>query len=113
MLKTDLLVLSDEIYEKLVYGDTRAVSFASLDPALPDRTLTVNGFAKTFSMPGWRLGWAAGPKEIIGAIRRLMSHETTDVAGFVVAGGIAALTSPQAPQAIENMPWSSSGGGPT
>ena len=103
VLKTDMLVLSDEIYEKLVYSGTQAVSFASLDKALPERTITVNGFAKTFSMPGWRLGWAAGPKNIIGAMRRLMSHETSDVAGFVIAGGLAALTSPQAPAAIEAM----------
>ncbi len=103
VLQTGLTVLSDEIYEKLVYGQTRAVSFAALDQALPERTITVNGFAKTFSMPGWRLGWAAGPKNVIGAMRRLMSHETSDVAGFVVAGGLAALTSPQAPAVIEAM----------
>jgi aspartate aminotransferase len=103
VLKTDLIVFSDEIYEKLVFGDTKFVSFATLDRRLPERTVTFNGLAKTFSMPGWRLGWAAGPKDIIDAIRRLMSHETTDPVSFAQAGALAAYTSPQAAGTIEAM----------
>ena len=103
VLKTDLVVLSDEIYEKLVYGDTKFVSFASLDERLLERTITFNGLSKTYSMTGWRLGWAAGPKDAIGAMRNLMSHETTDPVSFAVAGALAAYTSPHAPQAIEAM----------
>lgn len=103
VLKTNLIVFSDEIYEKLIYGQTKFVSFAALDKALPERTITFNGLSKTYSMTGWRLGWAAGPKKAIGAIRNLMSHETTDPAGFVVAGGLAAYTSPEAPAAVEAM----------
>lgn len=103
VLKTDLIVFSDEIYEKLIYGDTRFVSFAALDKRLPERTVTFNGLAKTFSMPGWRLGWAAGPVDLIAAIGGLMSHETTNPVSFAQAGALAAYTSPQAPAAIEAM----------
>ena len=57
---TDVIVMSDEIYEKLIYGDTKFVSFAALSPDAYNRTLTLNGFSKTFSMTGWRLGYTAG-----------------------------------------------------
>ena len=103
VLQTNLIVFSDEIYEKLIYGDTKFVSFASLEPRLLERTLTFNGLSKTYSMTGWRLGWAVGPKDAMSAIKRLMSHETTDPVSFAVAGALAAYTSPQAPQAIEAM----------
>ena len=103
VLQTDLIVLSDEIYEKLVYGEAKFVSFASLDERLAERTITFNGLSKTYSMTGWRLGWAAGPKDVIGAMSRLMSHETTDPVSFAVAGALAAYTSPHAPQAVESM----------
>jgi aspartate aminotransferase len=103
VLKTDLLVFSDEIYEKLIYGDTEFVSFASLDARLPERTVTLNGLAKSFAMTGWRLGWAVGPKEIIGAIGRLMSHATTNPVSFAEAGALAAYTSEEAAPAIETM----------
>jgi aspartate aminotransferase len=103
VLKTDLIVLSDEIYEKLIYGGTKFVSFAALDKRLPERTVTFNGLAKTYSMTGWRLGWAAGPKDVIGAMSKLMSHETSDTVSFAQAGALAAYTSPQAPATIEKM----------
>jgi len=103
VLKTDLIVFSDEIYEKLVYGDTQFVSFAALDGRLPDRTVTINGLAKTYSMTGWRLGWAAGPLDVINAVRRLMSHETTDPVSFAQAGALAAYTDPRMDETIETM----------
>jgi len=103
LLQTDLLVLSDEIYEKLIYGDNKFVSFAALDPKLPERTLTFNGLAKTYSMTGWRLGWVAGPQEIISAVARLMSHETTNPVSFAQAGALAAYTDPQAGAVVEKM----------
>jgi len=103
VLQTDLMVLSDEIYEKLIYGDTKFVSFATLDPRLMERTVTVNGLAKTFSMTGWRLGWAAGPKNVIGAVKWLMSHETTNPVSFAQAGALAAYTSSEAAGAVEAM----------
>jgi len=103
VLKTDLIVLADEIYEKLIYGRTKFVSFAALDDRLGERTLTFNGLSKTFSMTGWRLGWVAGPREAIDAIARLKSHETTNPVSFAQAGALAAYTSPEAPRAVEEM----------
>lgn len=103
VLQTDLIVLSDEVYEKLVYGGTKFVSFASLDDRLPERTITLNSFSKTFAMTGWRLGWAAGPAEVIAGIRRLMSHETTNPVSFAQAAALAACTDPRGPPATERM----------
>jgi len=88
---TDVMVMSDEIYEKLVYGDTKFVSFASLSQDAYNRTLTINGFSKAFAMTGWRLGYTAGPVEVIKAMTRLQSHMTQNPVSFVQAGGIAAL----------------------
>jgi aspartate aminotransferase len=103
ILETDCIVFSDETYEKLVYGDTKFVSFAALEPSLPQRTMTFNSLSKTYSMTGWRLGWAAGPKEVIAAMRRFASHATTNPVSFVQAGGLAAYTTPEADETIEAM----------
>ena len=103
VLETDLIAISDEIYEKLVYGETRFVSFASLDPRLPERTITVNGLSKSFAMTGWRLGWLAGPEEVVDGVRRLMSHQTTNPVSFAQAGALAAYTDPQADEIVEQM----------
>jgi len=99
---TNVMVLSDEIYEKLIYGDTRFVSFASLSEDAYNRTLTLNGFSKTFSMTGWRFGYTAGPLEVIKAMGRLQSHMTSNPVTFCQYAAIAALGE-QAEQAIENM----------
>ena len=99
---TDVMVLSDEIYEKLIYGDTKFVSFASLSDDAYNRTLTVNGFSKAFSMTGWRLGYTAGPLEIIKAMGRLQSHMTSNPVSFAQDAAIAALGEP-AGEAIERM----------
>ncbi len=99
--RDELLVFSDEIYEKLVYGDTRFVSFPSLDARLKDRTVIFNGLSKTYSMTGWRLGWAAGPSEAIGAMKRLMSHATTNPVSFAQAASLAAYTDPRGEEIIE------------
>ena len=103
VLKTDLIVFSDEIYEKLVYGGVKFVSFASLDKRLPERTITFNGLSKTYSMTGWRLGWAAGPTEPIAAMAKLMSQATTNPVSFAQAGALEAYTSPKAAGTIEAM----------
>jgi aspartate aminotransferase len=103
VLETDLIVISDEIYEKLIYGDTKFVSFAALDPRLIERTITVNGLSKSFAMTGWRLGWMAGPTDVIDAVRRLMSHQTTNPVSFAQAGALAAYTDPQAEKIVEQM----------
>lgn len=91
----DLLVLSDEIYEHLLYDGHHHIPFASL-PGMADRTLTVNGFSKSYAMTGWRLGYVAGRRQIIGEIFKVHSHSVTCATSFVQAGGVAALTGPQA-----------------
>jgi aspartate aminotransferase len=88
---TNVYVLSDEIYEKLIYGDTKFVSFASLSEDAYNRTLTLNGFSKTFAMTGWRLGYTAGPVEVIKAMARLQSHMTSNPVTFAQDAAIAAL----------------------
>ena len=103
VLQTDLIVISDEIYEKLIYGDTRFTSFAALDPRLWERTITVNGLSKSFAMTGWRLGWLAGPSDVIGGVKRLMSHQTTNPVSFAQAGALAAYTDPQGAEIVEQM----------
>ncbi|MHC4294275.1 MAG: pyridoxal phosphate-dependent aminotransferase [Planctomycetota bacterium] len=103
VLEKDLIVFSDEIYEKLIYGETKFVSFAALDKRLGERTLTFNGLSKTFAMTGWRLGWVAGEKSAIAAIRSLMSHQTTNPVSFAQAGALAAYTSPEAADTVEGM----------
>lgn len=100
---TDIIVLSDEIYEKLIYGDTKFVSFASLTEDAYNRTLVVNGLSKSFAMTGWRLGYTAGPLEIIKAMSRLQSHMTSNPVTFVQDAAIEALTNPVAAETIEKM----------
>jgi aspartate aminotransferase len=100
---TDVMVLSDEIYEKLIYGDTRFVSFAALSEDAFNRTITLNGLSKTFAMTGWRLGYAAGPLEVIKAMGRLQSHMTSNPVTFAQYAAIAALNDPQANDCVEGM----------
>ncbi len=99
---TNVAVMSDEMYEKLIYGDTKFVSFAALSEDAYNRTLTLNGFSKAFSMTGWRLGYTAGPLEVIKAMSRLQDHMTSNPVTFVQYAAIAAL-GPQAGEAIETM----------
>jgi aspartate aminotransferase len=99
---TDVCVVSDEMYEKLIYGKTEFVSFASLSEDAYNRTLTMNGFSKAFSMTGWRLGYTAGPLDIIKAMGRLQSHMTSNCVTFCQYAAIAALGTP-AHEAIEKM----------
>ncbi len=99
---TNVIVLSDEIYEKLIYGETKFVSFAALSRDAYTRTITLNGFSKAFSMTGWRLGYAAGPLEVIKAMGRLQSHMTSNPVTFGQYAAIAALGDP-ADKAIEDM----------
>ncbi|MBC7996334.1 MAG: pyridoxal phosphate-dependent aminotransferase [Leptolyngbya sp.] len=95
VVKNDLLVVSDEIYEKLVYDDTKHVSIGSLSPEIYDRTLVSSGFAKAYSMTGWRVGWLAGPVEIIRAATLIQGHSTSNVCTFAQWGAITALESSQ------------------
>jgi aspartate aminotransferase len=95
----DLIALSDEIYEKLVYGQ---IHFSlGMFPGMAERTITVNGFSKAYAMTGWRLGYAVAPKEIIGYMNRVQQHTISHPTTFAMYGGVAALCGPQ--QCIEEM----------
>ena len=91
----DLVVLSDEIYEKILY-EGEHVSPASLD-GMFDRTVTVNGFSKTYSMTGWRLGWLVAPKPIFKEISKVQEHTITCATAFAQKAGVAALRGPSEP----------------
>ena len=91
----DILILSDEIYEKLVYGGHQHVSIASLGKEVADLTITVNGFSKAYAMTGWRLGYTAAPQGIADAIDVLQSHTTSNPTTFAQYGAIAALQGDQ------------------
>ncbi len=91
----DILILSDEIYEKLVYGGHQHVSIASLGKEVADLTITVNGFSKAYAMTGWRLGYTAAPQAIADAIDVLQSHTTSNPTTFAQYGAIAALQGDQ------------------
>ncbi len=87
----DILILSDEIYEKLVYEDTKHFSIGSIDEEVRNLTITVGGFSKAYSMTGWRLGYTAAPAEIAKAIDTLQSHSTSNATSFAQHGAIAAV----------------------
>ena len=96
-----LWVISDEIYQNLVYDGVRAVSIVEAVPALADRTILVNGVAKSYAMTGWRLGWMVGPADAIKAAANLQSHLTSNVSNITQRAAIEALTGPQ--DAVEAM----------
>jgi aspartate aminotransferase len=91
----EIYILSDEIYEKLVYDGTEHVSIASLTPEAYDLTITVNGFSKAYSMTGWRLGYLGAPEPIAKAIDSLQSHSTSNPCSFSQKGGLAAIKGDQ------------------
>ncbi|GAB3211528.1 pyridoxal phosphate-dependent aminotransferase [Marinactinospora thermotolerans] len=88
----DLWVLTDEIYEHLVYGDARFTSMPVEVPELADRTVVVNGVAKTYAMTGWRVGWIVGPKDVVKAAGNLQSHATSNVANVSQVAALAAVS---------------------
>ncbi len=88
-----LWVLSDEIYEKIVYGQEH-LSIGSF-PGMEERTVTVNGFSKCYAMTGWRLGYLAGPQEIMKWVNRILSHSVSHATTFVQWAGVEALKGPQ------------------
>jgi aspartate aminotransferase len=97
-IKHDILIVSDEIYEHLIYDeDVQHVSMASLGPEYYDHTIIINGVSKTYAMTGWRIGFAAGPAEIIKAMIDIASHSTSNPTSIAQYGAIAALQGPQAP----------------
>jgi aspartate aminotransferase len=90
-----LWVISDEIYQNLTYDGQRAASITEGVPALADRTILVNGVAKTYAMTGWRVGWMIGPADAIQAASNLQSHLSSNVSNISQRAAIAALTGPQ------------------
>jgi aminotransferase len=94
-IEHDLLVISDEIYEKITYDEARHCSIASL-PDMADRTLTVNGFSKAYSMTGWRLGYVAAPKKLIDSLIRVHQYSATCATSFAQKGAVAAYRESQA-----------------
>ncbi|MFM6107363.1 MAG: pyridoxal phosphate-dependent aminotransferase [Sphaerospermopsis kisseleviana] len=101
IVDADILVVSDEIYEKILYDGTEHISIGSLGADIFARTLISNGFAKGYSMTGWRLGYLAGPLEIIKAASTIQGHSTSNVCTFAQYGAIAALESSQ--ECVEEM----------
>lgn len=94
-VEEDILILSDEIYEHLVYGDTVHTSTASLSEEIYNLTITINGFSKGYSMTGWRLGYSASPAPIAKAIKMIQDHMCSNVCSFAQYGAIEALTGDQ------------------
>ena len=90
-LKHDILVLADEIYEKLIYGGQTHFSIAAVSPEMKEKTIVVNGVSKSYAMTGWRLGYLAAPKEIAKAIASFQSHSTSNVNTMTQYASIAAL----------------------
>ena len=97
----DILVVADEIYEKIIYDGAQHVSIGSLGKEIFDRTLISSGFAKAYSMTGWRVGYLAGPIELIKATSTIQGHSTSNVCTFAQYGAIAALESSQ--ESVEKM----------
>jgi aspartate/methionine/tyrosine aminotransferase len=90
-LEHGLWVVTDEIYEHLVYGDAEFHSLPVVVPELADRTIIVNGVAKTYAMTGWRVGWLIGPADVVGAAQNLQSHATSNVCNVAQAAALAAV----------------------
>jgi len=95
----DIYILSDEIYEKLVYDDVKHVSIASLSQEAYDLTITVNGFSKAYAMTGWRLGYMAASEAVAKAVDNIQSHSTSHPCSFAQKGAVAALKGDQQPLA--------------
>jgi aspartate aminotransferase len=98
--KSDLFVISDDVYEKFLYDSPRCPHILGLKPHLRDRVLITNSVSKTYAMTGWRLGYAAGPKELISAIETLQSQSTSNPTSIAQAAAVTALTGTQEPVGI-------------
>lgn len=94
-LENNFYILSDEIYEKMVYDDFEFVSFPSLHNELKKKTILVNGVSKTYAMTGWRIGYAAGPEAVINGINKIQSHTTSHASSISQSAAIEAVAGPQ------------------
>ncbi|KUO59667.1 aspartate aminotransferase [bacterium BRH_c32] len=97
----DFYIISDEIYEKLIYEDYKFVSFAELNESMKKRTIVINGVSKAYAMTGWRIGYAAGPENIIKGINKLQSHSTSNASSISQAATVEALNGNQ--EVVEEM----------
>ncbi len=88
-------IMSDDMYEHLMYADFKYATIAQIEPKLRDRTLTISGVSKTYAMTGWRIGFGAGPKDLIKAMVNIQGHATAGVSGITQAAAVAALDGPQ------------------
>jgi aspartate aminotransferase len=91
---SQIRVLTDDIYEKLAYGEQPPATVAQAEPRLRDRTLTMNGCSKTYAMTGWRIGYAGGPRDLIAAMDKLQSQSTSNASSVAQAAAAAALDGP-------------------
>jgi aminotransferase len=98
----DLLVISDEIYDRLIYGSGRHITFSSL-PGMRDRTILIGGFSKDYAMTGWRLGFALGPADILDAMRKIHQYTIMSASTTAQVAAITALTDPRAEEAVQAM----------
>jgi aspartate aminotransferase len=94
-IRYNLCVIADEVYEKIVFDGARHISIASLGPEIAARTITVNSFSKTYAMTGWRLGYNAGPAQLVATMEKVNSVCGRAAAAFIQRAGIAALNGPQ------------------
>ncbi len=101
--KKKIYVISDEIYEKLVYGGEEHISIASLSDYMKEHTVVVNGMSKSYSMTGWRIGYLAAPSDIAKAVSSMQSHTTSNACSIAQYASVAALTSDESNKFIENM----------
>ncbi len=90
-----VMVLSDDIYEHLIFDDFKFSTLAEIEPGLYDRTLVVNGVSKAYSMTGWRIGYAGGPEALIKKMAEIQGHSTSNPCSISQAASVAALTGPQ------------------
>jgi aspartate aminotransferase len=101
VLANNLAVISDEIYEKLVFGEAKSSCFATLHPRLAERTITVSGVSKSYAMTGWRIGWGVGPAHIAKAMGNVQSQQTGCPSSISQYAAVAAIEGDQ--QCVETM----------
>ena len=90
-----VLIMSDDIYEKIIYDNLEFNTLAAIEPRLKDRCLTLNGVSKAYCMTGWRLGYCGAPKEIIAAMNKIQSQSTTSTSSISMAAAVEAINGPQ------------------
>jgi aspartate aminotransferase len=103
LANSDGCILSDEIYEQLVYGTAKATCVATLRPQLKDRTITISGASKSYAMTGWRMGWTVAPPNVIKGMDNIQSQETSCPSSVSQYAMITALESPESPKCLAEM----------